>query len=753
MIKNLLLMPSLVLYALFAAGCSKSPGEPQTGVITASLATAPECGCIDTGLYKSLASNAPVAQEQSPGGTYRLETNPTSTGQKLSVKRVDTNVLVQEFEVATARLAFGFSPDGDRFTYSYADPQQDHHDKVFLYDLAADQAVFNTQVTEGASVAFSPHGRWFVLNVLLGTQDSELTVVDSQTGQTALYAPLHFETVPGYPGDKFGTMGFGFSSEPGDRSFVWAYRPVGYSTQLLLRNLETRTTVATHDLASDSWWQFSPCGDALAVVNQPSPAGVIVTVHKTAVPNEYIGAEKVFSPVPAKIALETTLANHHILTTDAAGQVTTTIVGSNTADAACPSAAALGSLTVSPTTVVGGEAGATATVSLTALPTSAFSVSLSSSDPATAAVPSSVTVSAGTSSKLVTVTTQPVTAPKTVTLTATAGGVTRTTTLVVNPAPARALDGLSIEPGRPMGGSPATGTVTLTGPAPSSGTVVTLVNSAPAAAAVPASVTVPSGQSTATFTIGTSSVRGDTPVRITATAGGVSRTARLMVLTADRTCNGGQSYTATETIEVRAFSAYDDAGQNADCGQAVYLNNGITVGAGSTNLPVGTPVQLQVTVRFDGIDYTSPPLYSGGAVADGGGWYAIKDDAVLDTEEAYLNVVDFSVGFELQQDPGSVYDNVYKRTHVYLSTNVDEPISQYTSEEASSIDAVVIEADTGTVTVTYATTVGAHLSIDGRFSTVASAYGTGTSAVADFSFQASTTPAPGFEGLALTYDL
>jgi len=64
-----------------------------------------------------------------------------------------------------------------------------------------------------------------------------------------------------------------------------------------------------------------------------------------------------------------------------------------------------------------------------------------------------------------------------------------------------------------VGGSPATGTVTLDGFAPPAGAVVTLSSNSPAAT-VPASVTVPAASSTATFAITTSSVASATPVTI-----------------------------------------------------------------------------------------------------------------------------------------------------------------------------------------------------------------------------------------------
>lgn len=71
------------------------------------------------------------------------------------------------------------------------------------------------------------------------------------------------------------------------------------------------------------------------------------------------------------------------------------------------------------------------------------------------------------------------------------------------------------------GGGQTSGTVTLNGDAPTGGAVVSLSTDDPAAS-VPATVTIPAGQSSANFTITTTTVGGETPVTITATYGSSS---------------------------------------------------------------------------------------------------------------------------------------------------------------------------------------------------------------------------------------
>jgi uncharacterized protein (TIGR03437 family) len=90
------------------------------------------------------------------------------------------------------------------------------------------------------------------------------------------------------------------------------------------------------------------------------------------------------------------------------------------------------------------------------------------------------------------------------------------------------LQNLTLNAATAIGGSSVIGTVTLSGPAPNGGTQVTLSSSS-SSAQVPASVTVPSGQSTATFTIATTVGNTTQTVVITAVLGNVSKTATLSV--------------------------------------------------------------------------------------------------------------------------------------------------------------------------------------------------------------------------------
>lgn len=101
---------------------------------------------------------------------------------------------------------------------------------------------------------------------------------------------------------------------------------------------------------------------------------------------------------------------------------------------------------------------------------------------------------------------------------------------VVPPPPVTpVLSALSLSASQVTGGAAVTGTVTLSAAAGASGTVVSLSSSAPAVAAVPASVTVPAGQTSATFPITTGAVAASTTAAIQATLDGKTLSASLTV--------------------------------------------------------------------------------------------------------------------------------------------------------------------------------------------------------------------------------
>ena len=97
------------------------------------------------------------------------------------------------------------------------------------------------------------------------------------------------------------------------------------------------------------------------------------------------------------------------------------------------------------------------------------------------------------------------------------------------PATPATLSAVSLSTNAVPGQSQPQGTVTLTAAAPAGGAVVRLESSR-SSARVPSSVTVPAGQTTATFTVDTATVDERTDVTITATYADTARTVLLTVL-------------------------------------------------------------------------------------------------------------------------------------------------------------------------------------------------------------------------------
>jgi hypothetical protein len=186
----------------------------------------------------------------------------------------------------------------------------------------------------------------------------------------------------------------------------------------------------------------------------------------------------------------------------------------------------LQSLTINPSSVVGGST-AMGTVTLNGpAPAGGLQVQLSSGNTSVATVPVSVTVPAGQTRASFSITTRPVASQTQVTIMARLGNSSRQVTLTVLPP---SIQSLSISPSTVRGGSNATGIVTLNAPAPPGGAVVPLRSSNSTVATVPASVTIPAGQTTAQFTVRTTRPSSSSvSVTITATYNG-SRSAQLTV--------------------------------------------------------------------------------------------------------------------------------------------------------------------------------------------------------------------------------
>ena len=263
------------------------------------------------------------------------------------------------------------------------------------------------------------------------------------------------------------------------------------------------------------------------------------------------------------------------------------------------SPATLISIAVKPSQLSGGTSAAgTATLSGPAGAGGAV-VSLQSNS-SSVTVPASVTVTTGATSATFAVQSVPVSSTTTVTLTGTYLGLSQTATLTLT---AVNLVGLSVSPSTVEGGSASTGTVTLSGPAPAGGVVVSLT-SGNIAATVPASVTVAVGATSATFNISTTPVATSAAVTLTAGFNGTSQSALLNVQSpllvsvgiAPASIVGGNVATGTVTLA-----------RSAPAG-------GATISLGASNTTLG--VQASVTVPAGSSTSTFGVATAGVAVSE-----------------------------------------------------------------------------------------------------------------------------------------
>ncbi len=169
--------------------------------------------------------------------------------------------------------------------------------------------------------------------------------------------------------------------------------------------------------------------------------------------------------------------------------------------------------------LIGGKSGRASVALVIPAPAGGGTVNLTTDNPSVIHVPPSVAIAAGNSAVSFTIGTSPVSGlPTGGNVTASAGGVSKSIFVNVSPDPNAPplLQSMTISPASVTGGSNATGTVFLSAPAPSGGASITLSTSNGSAARAPGIVTVPAGQTSASYTLTTFAVTANTTVTITA---------------------------------------------------------------------------------------------------------------------------------------------------------------------------------------------------------------------------------------------
>ena len=197
-----------------------------------------------------------------------------------------------------------------------------------------------------------------------------------------------------------------------------------------------------------------------------------------------------------------------------------------TTGSAAPAPVSLTSLQCSPATLASGAA-STCQVTLSgAAPAGGTTVSLSDNSTALT-VPASVTVPAGATTAGFSATAGTISVNQTAVVTASLNGASQTASIALT-VPLVSLSSLQCSPTTLSSGATSTCTVTLSGAAPTGGTVIAVANSS-AAVTVPASVTVAASARAASFTATAAAVTSPTTAVVTATLSSISKTASFTV--------------------------------------------------------------------------------------------------------------------------------------------------------------------------------------------------------------------------------
>jgi hypothetical protein len=188
----------------------------------------------------------------------------------------------------------------------------------------------------------------------------------------------------------------------------------------------------------------------------------------------------------------------------------------------------VGSIPMEPSRLEGGKPVSAAVILTNAAPAGGAVVTLSSSHPAVATVPASVTVPAGSQIAGFTINTFKTSTEAAVAIRASyPAATTFSATLIVLASPVP--EAVFFHPNPAFGASTATGTVSLNGPAPAGGAVVSLTSGNTGVATVPASMTIAAGSWSATFTATLPGRTDAATVSITASYHGISKSGRLEV--------------------------------------------------------------------------------------------------------------------------------------------------------------------------------------------------------------------------------
>ncbi|MCX6903290.1 MAG: hypothetical protein NTW03_07400 [Verrucomicrobia bacterium] len=467
-----------------------------------------DCNCGQTGYYVAPAAPEQAAMTDGPTDMVGFSPNAyymlTVSGGLLSIYSADTEAAVLTLSVQGVGAWWGFSPDDSKFLH-YDGSQirlynlDAAHPETPLMSLALDP---DTQAFAG----FSPHGKYLFCSSVYARMSVTVSLWDAETGQPSLQDQFTPGTI--IEEDDTALSSWGFSPDENDRCFfyIWA-GPAG--SYWRLANLKSGTviaqnTVPTLSLLTAAEFGFSPCGDLFgATVHQDMLPGsqdssTSVTLYRTSDGSIPTGSS-LWLARGAEIELEAQpewQVAHIDYTVNG-------LLCANSAGSSCPEGTFLADLALNPSSAVG---------------TQPVSGTVRFNQPAAGTVTISVT-NAGNGTSYVLPTSQPltvsgeiqkgftlfpqssVTVATPVTVTASFNGSAVSGVLVLSPPDTVTVRSLSLSAPSIVGGGKLVGTVTLSGTAPPNGATVLLGSGGSSVVSIPASLVIPAGATTGTFSI------------------------------------------------------------------------------------------------------------------------------------------------------------------------------------------------------------------------------------------------------------
>ncbi len=359
----------------------------------------------------------------------------------------------------------------------------------------------------------------------------------------------------------------------------------------------------------------APAGGALVTLSA-SMEGQVITPASVTVPAGSMSATFTTTPAPQTVIPRWVLVQAHYGTS---GGTQARVLEIDPAPGE-PRLLAIGPASQE---VIGGNPGRASVALVMPAPAGGAVVSLSTDNPSVIQVPATVAIPEGNSAVSFTITTSPVIGlPTGGNIFATAGGVTKSVfiTVTADPNAPPLLQSLSITPSSLPGGTAATGTVVFSAPAPAGGTSVTLSTSNRAVATVPGIVTVPGGQTSATFTVTTFPVTADTSVTISAfldatrtatvlvTKNGVPPGSLSSITLNPSSVTGGATSQATVTLSSGAPSGGAVVTLTSSDTAVATVPSTVTISAGKTSAtatvtskPVTTTATASIKATYDSV--------------------------------------------------------------------------------------------------------------------------------------------------------